>query len=354
MDSITPMKNELSFYITQNDDKYKLDIKNKSEEIIILSIKNLNKTNFKYSIELGLKDIIEKNKIFRIYDSISEFIESIKILVDKNLITIKELHEKNICILEMIYSDILFEKNKINFELISEDRNKDDLINDLIKTIKNFENKFKNLEKENESLKNQINEIKNSINSLQKNNKEDSFNKFMDFPSKILINKKEFDLLIYPIQSRENKKIKIFKKLYCASEDGEEANIFHKNCDGKMNTLILIKTPDERRFGGFTHESWEKVKNYEPNTFVFSLDLLKIYPRKEEGYSIKYYKNTGPIFGGDNEIDIQDKCLSTKSCSVKNESKNFNFYGIKNPLCNYNDNVKTEIIDYEVYQVVFE
>lgn len=116
-----------------------------------------------------MKDFINKNKLFKQYDSISEFIDSIKILVNKNVIIIKELEDKNICILEMIYSDAFFKENKISFELIAEDKNKDELIKDLVSTFKNFEIKITNLEKENESLKNQMNEIKNTLTLLQKN-----------------------------------------------------------------------------------------------------------------------------------------------------------------------------------------
>ena len=124
----------------------------------------------------------------------------------------------------------------------------------------------------------------------------------MDFTSKILIDKKELDLIIYPISSIESKNVKLFKKLYCASLDGDSAFYFLKKCDGKYNTLVLIKTPDNRRFGRYTRENWKQGKNYEPNTFLFSLDLLKIYPRKDKGYSLLFYLDKGPIFDGDKEI----------------------------------------------------
>ena len=91
----------------------------------------------------------------------------------------------------MIYSDAFFKENKITFELNQEEANKDELIKYLVSSYKNFEKKLKRLEKENESLKNEITEIKNI---LQKNNEEEPFKKLMDFPSKILVNKKEIDL----------------------------------------------------------------------------------------------------------------------------------------------------------------
>lgn len=352
MNANTSQSEEIYYYINQNEDKFKLEIK-LTNEVAIFSVKNENNISTKYSIKLELKDIIKKNKLFKIYDSISEFIDSIKILVDKKLITIKEIEEQNKCILEMIYSDTLFKENKVDFELIHEEKNKDELIKDFVSIVKNLETKLKNLEKENEYLKREIIQIKNSILLIQKNNEEEPFKKILDFPSNILIDKKELDLLIYYISSMENKNIKLFKKLYCASLDGDDAFYFHQKCDGKFDTLVLIKTPDKRRFGGFTHANWNGGNNYEPKTFLFSLDLLKIYPRKEKGYSILFYTNKGPVFGGGNEIEIGDKCISTKSFSIKNESKNFDFLGIKSPLSNLKDNEKIELIDYEVYQVIF-
>ena len=360
MNGNTHQNSELNYYIIQSEEKYILNVKILNE-VMTLSIKDENNFNLKYSTKLELKDIIKKNKLFKMYDSIDEFKDSIKILVDKKLITIKEDLEKNICVLEMIFSDSLFKENKIFLELSPEETNKDELINNLISIFKNLDKKVKNLEIENKSLKeksqefqNQINEIKNTLNSIQKNNEEKSLKNMMDFPSKILTDKKELELLIYPISSREKRKIKNFKKLYCASIDGESASDFHRNCDDKLKTVVLIKTPDNRRFGGYTQVNWKSGDNHDKNTFLFSLDLLKIYPRKENGYSILFYSNTGPVFGGNKEIDIGDKCISTKSFSIKNESKNFDFLGIKSPLCDLKNDEKIQLIDYEVYQVIFE
>lgn len=333
MNGITEQNSELNIYIIQNEEKYKLNVKIVNE-VMTLSVKNEDKFSLKYSTKLELKDIIKKNKLFKMYDSISEFKDSIKILIDKKLITIKEDEEKNIYVLELTFSDSLFKENKIFLELTPEETNKDELINSLISIVQNLDKKVKNLETENKSLKeksedfqNQINEIKNTVNSIQKKYEEEqsSLKKMLDFPSKILNDPKELDLLIYPISSREKRKIKNLKKLYCASLDGESASDFHRNCDDKLKTLVLIKTPDNRRFGGYTQVNWKSGDNYDVNTFLFSLDLLKVYPRKENGYTILFYEDTGPVFGGSNEIYIGGKCISTKSFSIKNESKNFDF-----------------------------
>ena len=54
-----------------------------------------------------------------------------------------------------------------------------------------------------------------------------------------------------------NKKIKKLKKLYQATNDGGDSEIFHKKCDNIPNTLALIKSEGQRRFGGFTSIPWK-------------------------------------------------------------------------------------------------
>ena len=58
-----------------------------------------------------------------------------------------------------------------------------------------------------------MNKIRNTLNLLQENIKEESAKKIMDFPLKILLDKKEIDFLLNIFDNRENKKVKIFRKL---------------------------------------------------------------------------------------------------------------------------------------------
>ena len=48
---------------------------------------------------------------------------------------------------------------------------------------------------------------------------------------------------------------------YRASSHGWSVSTFHSRCDGKMNTVTIIKK-DEYVFGGFTNISWGKVVVY--------------------------------------------------------------------------------------------
>ena len=71
-----------------------------------------------------------------------------------------------------------------------------------------------------------------------------------------------------------NKKVKEIKLIYQASKDGDKNKDFHSKCDGKENTLTLIKTTKGRKFGGFVNVKWVSSPKYikDENAFVFSLE----------------------------------------------------------------------------------
>ena len=118
------------------------------------------------------------------------------------------------------------------------------------------------------------------------------------------------------IKSRLNKEVKELKKLYQASIDGDSSLNFHSRCDNILNTLVLIKSAGNRRFGGFTTAQWSLSSNVEykddPNAFLFSLDKQKIYSYKNNGKAICNYKNNGPCFGYPYDIGILQYVIQEK------------------------------------------
>ena len=74
-----------------------------------------------------------------------------------------------------------------------------------------------------------------------------------------------------------NKPIISIKKFYQALIDVGEPYTFHIKCDNKNNTLVVIQSKNNERFGGFTSNFWESKtinelnKDYK-NAFPFSLD----------------------------------------------------------------------------------
>ena len=160
----------------------------------------------------------------------------------------------------------------------------------------------------------------------------------------------EFYLINLAIKSRLKKEVKELKKLYQATIDGDEALDFHSKCDGIPNTLVLIKSAENRRFGGFTTQIWEssdqKWKDDE-NAFLFCLDKKTIYPYKNDGKAISCSKYTGPIFGDGPNIFIGNCSLQGRNSDVNHSSGSYNFYEISNALSK-----SAHIDEYEVFQVI--
>ena len=115
-------------------------------------------------------------------------------------------------------------------------------------------NEIKNLKVENNKMKLKIEEYNKVINNLKENKK------LLD--KSIIIKCDEKDMLYKEIENKMNKPIKEIKKLYQATIDGGDSINFHSKCDNVPNTLILIKSEDNRRFGGFTPISWKSEGSY--------------------------------------------------------------------------------------------
>ncbi len=67
-----------------------------------------------------------------------------------------------------------------------------------------------------------------------------------------------------------------FEFLFRASKDGFNTNAFHKKCDNKGPTLVIIKSKGyEKIFGGFAPCGWGSQNGYitdpESKSFLFSL-----------------------------------------------------------------------------------
>ena len=177
----------------------------------------------------------------------------------------------------------------------------------------------------------------------------------------VIMKENEFDMIHLAIKSRLNKEVKELKKLYQATIDGDGAINFHSRCDNIPNTLVLIKSAGNRRFGGFTTQKWESTNSGEwkvdPNSFLFSLDKQKIYPHRSNG-GIQNYKDNGPIFGNKDVVTelligrhgIQAKGLLTYESYL---NCGYNYNGDNNPLSENGKNGYIFASEYEVFQVIF-
>ena len=170
----------------------------------------------------------------------------------------------------------------------------------------------------------------------------------------VIMRDDEKDIIIKEIENKMNKRIKKIKKLYQATIDGGDPINFHQKCDNIPNTLVLIQSEGNRRFGGFTPIPWKSegiwLKDSENKTFVFSLDNKKIYYLKEIDYAVYHYKNFGPCFGYGNDIGIEGNPI--KDNVLYTSQSSFDYKGDKYSLSEY-ENKKLKAFEYEVFQVIF-
>ena len=224
-----------------------------------------------------------------------------------------------------------------------------------------LEERIIKLENENKEIKKEIAELKAIIEPINKKFKESiKINKNIFKINSVIMKQNEFDLISSAIQNRLNKNIKELKKLYQATIDGDSPINFHSRCDNIPNTLTLIKSRGNRRFGGFASECWKSPSSFELkddiNAFLFSLDKQKIYPYKKDDYALKFGKSYGPTFG------VGPSCIYTGNSPIQRNTlsthesylyASYNFYGDKNALSESGGN-NIYACEIEVFQVIFE
>ena len=345
MEAPTPTNEKISetIILEQNSVKYTLNL-NSERDIITFSL-NYNSSN--YTKKISLKEIKdqESKAIFYTF-SPKDFFEFLKKSAEMKKI---EIIQKDNNFKMRIQFEAMFKKHEINIELISKDTNLELIEKELNKIIT-----------ENKELKRRIENIENEMKEIKKMlEPKFNINKIKISNDSVIMKENEFNLIHLAIKSRLNKEVKELKKLYQATIDGDDSINFHTKCDNIPNTLVLIKSAGNRRFGGFTSVQWSSPSSYEfkddPNSFVFSLDKQKIYPYKNNGKAIYYYKDYGPCFGCGFDIGIGKYCIQQKSLFTyeSNTRSSFNYYRDKNAL---SESVKGNYIyavEYEVFQVIF-
>ena len=148
-------------------------------------------------------------------------------------------------------------------------------------------------------------------------------NKSFSVDSNIISGYSEFDFIIHHLKKKFNKEIIDAIRIYQATENGATASDFHRECDQNTNVLVLIKTNDGKKFGGYTSVGFSNFnRSYHDGTaFLFSIDKREIYPNIPGKNAVDSYYNLGPCFSGES-IKIFDNFLKNGGVTVKN-SANF-------------------------------
>ena len=160
------------------------------------------------------------------------------------------------------------------------------------------------------SLLNQ-NEMSTLFGSIQL----DEYSSVKSFESEILKDERQMSVLIKLCEFSPNDK---WSLLYRGTRDGFGTNEFHSKCNGKSNTLTLLKAKENNFiFGGFTMVSWDSSSGWksDANAFIFSLTNKDNQPLKmkiglfRHQYAIRCHSSFGPRFGDD--IHIADDANTT-------------------------------------------
>ena len=165
----------------------------------------------------------------------------------------------------------------------------------------------------------------------------------------IIQNAVELELLSRKICKKRRKVI--LNLLYKAKVDSDKAEAFHNKCDLAKSTLVLVKSGNGKRFGGYTTCDWRgnNIEKKDENAFVFSLDKMKIYDIIPGEDAIGCYPKYGPVFLGC-QIRIYDEFFTNGGTTFEkglnyNTEEDFELSGgLK----------KFEVKDIEVYSVEFE
>jgi len=156
------------------------------------------------------------------------------------------------------------------------------------------------------------------------------------------------------IKEKTNKEVINFESIFNTKENGYNSKDFHKYCDDKEPTLILIKTTKDKIFGGFTPLNWKNNKYQKVDdsnqTFIFSLNAIKKYDLINKK-KIAIRTSEGPYFGDCDlhlKSNMRDGESYANSCCNFLSNNNLELTGGKGD----HENFETE--ELEVYKVILK
>lgn len=258
--------------------------------------------NDRYSCILIKNMLLINMKISNIFRKFYEIQLILKPYESPNI----ENYNKNKVEIKKIKKGKNLKKNR-NYNFIGIKRKKivndNSKINQSPKKISEFDNNKTCFEKINEEIM-EILEVKKNkkMNYLTKSeninkNVKDEFN-INGLNQSLIINNKEEELLISNMISCVNSKIKSYKLIFRATIDGDSARDFHLKCDNCNNLIILVKTTQGIRFGGYTSMKFGGSSHlkFDNDAFLFSLENQKVFRINSNQYAIYCYPNSGPCF----------------------------------------------------------
>ena len=339
--------------LSNSEDEYKLIIivedNDNSIQLNLINIKNKAKDN--YYLKLSLEELITINKYFLIFETILDCANNISnIIKDCTPKLIKENKGMSLYFTLFIPGQ---DKREIHFLLEEKPFDPENQFNEMKEEINKLKGKVNDLEiiinqkdKFYESLKCKYDELKNDYESnvqqinVRLTNIESKLPPSLSQEilhrdpgnerSTIISNILELNILSNKIRSIYPGKNVEYHLLYRKSRDSDKANIFHSKCDNFKGTLIIIKTTEDYKFGGYTNEKWGGINVYKTDNtaFIFSLNYNKIYDIKKNKNAIFCSPFYGPIFCGENAptLIVNDNYATIDGeCGKANDSNYIGF-----------------------------
>ena len=303
----TSYRNNLNSPLKSDDEQKNKPFSSRSN---LSTCSNNNDNNDYETMIKELKSELDKTKIN---------IEENKLKIDKLINIINNLKTEN----EQLKKDNMILLQNQNSEN-DNDSLKEQLINEKNMIQNEFELYKKQKEEEidlykskNEELMNQMNIIQNENQQLKIKIEEQEKNikpvnlkgkKYRTIKGEIIQDNKDLEFLTQRI-SKNHKKLTL-NLIYKATVDSDKAEVFHHKCDNVPSSLVLVKSSNNKRFGGFTSCNWagDDIGKPDKNAFIFSLDKMKIYDIIPGKDAIECNPKLGPNFSG-SQIKICDNAF---------------------------------------------
>ena len=308
------------FDLEEGKFKLKLSI---NEQLIFLEIEKANLFPKKdFNIYLSLEELGKMNKFFLQFDTTQEVYTSLETLFET----------KNISAIE--------EERKIKLK-INNPANKKEFFIDIPLKEKDLKSEINSINNYISSLVSKVNELEKKVNDLclfkeeylNKKRKKKELEKEI-FKDSDIIQKDDVKLLLSWLNRKSLKVNLLFNSKY----DGDLLSTFFKKVENKAPTIIMIKSSNGYRFGGYSSLVWKYDGNW-------SLMLNKKYNALNSSSShIFGYKD---YFQFGNDIRIYDKFRSRRDNFVGKVCYNSpNNYEMNGGSKNFT------VVNCEVYEII--
>ena len=146
----------------QDDNKYSIEIGTNFNKANFC-IKNKNKIDSFYYLEISLEDIQKKNPIFKLYQTIQDFINSIEGFIKNKNFSIQETKE-NLTLNIIVFNMLNGNKENVSFVFHKkENNNKDEVIKYLCSKVNDLETKLDEMNKNYLNLKEMFDNLKKIV-----------------------------------------------------------------------------------------------------------------------------------------------------------------------------------------------